>query len=1610
MLSVETVAEARGSAEREIPLSPLQQRLWFGQQLDPDSPRYNQCAVVTPAEPLHAGALEQALNAVLHRHEALRTGFEIRDGGAVQRVQPRASLRLPVVDLGRLPADARESEARRIIAAEARRPFDLAAAPLLRAVLLRLGGGRERLILTFHHLVCDGFSHAILFRELRALYEAFATGAASPLPAPRARYSDVVERQIQALGSQRQDKQLAYWTGKLAGAARLELPADRPRSAMVAGSGGVFSFEIPTALIDQLRSLGRAERVSLFMAVLAAYQALLQRHSGEDDVVVGTAAASRPDLDARSAIGFFVNTLALRTRVEPRLTARELLARVRDTALGAFAHQDVPFDRVVRALGSTRDADGANLFDTFFIFETGVGEAGDGQGWQVGAITSGRSEFDLNLNAIDLQPGRGPLACFFEFSAERFERATVHRLARQLERLLAGIVQNVETRLRDLPLLSGEERRQVVAEWNATAEEYPRELCAHELVALQARRTPDAIAVSRGELQVSYGELMRRVERLAGHLRRLGVGPESRVGLCAERSVELVVGLLAVLHAGGAYVPIDPEYPRERVDYMLADSGVEIVLTQDRLAADWAEQTPVESGATAENLAYVLYTSGSTGKPKGVQIPHRSLVNFVLDMGQRLAMGAGERLLSVTSLSFDIFGLELFVPLSHGGQVRLASREATLDGALLASELATWQATAMQSTPATWRMLLAAGWRGDGELKLLCGGEALPGELAARLHGKGKVLWNLFGPTETTIWSTAQRVEAVREPMPVGRPIANTQLYVLDGYGEPSPVGVPGELYIGGDGLARGYLHRGDLTAERFVPNPFAASGERLYRTGDRARFLSDGTIEFLGRIDHQVKVRGFRIELGEIEAVLSRDPGVEQAVVSVREDRPGDPRLVAYVVPAAADLGIDRSAGWQGIWDETHAGEAADPTFDVRGWMSSYTGEPIPAEEMREWVDCTVENLLALRPRRVLEIGCGTGLLLHRIAPRCGEYWATDFSARTIRRLQAQVDCPDSGLSHVRLFERSADDFRGIESGDFDLVILNSVIQYFPDVHYLLRVLEGAAGALRDGGCVWVGDVRSLPLLDAFHASVQLARAEPGITLEQLRRRIDRAKAQEKELLLDPAFFHALCGHLPRLDRVDVRLKRGRHHNELTRFRYDATLRVGPPCQRQPAPLPSAAWEEYANDPGRGALDRELVPRLRAAAIAALPSYMAPSTFVVLDALPKTPNGKLDRKALPAPELAGPDRTAGYAAPRTSIELALVEVWSETLGLERIGVDDNFFALGGDSFQIMKVVARAADRGLTLSPRMLFRHQTIASLADGLYDDAESGLGSLLVPFSTAGAGLPFFCVHPAGGRVQAFWDLGRRVGEGRPFYGIRPGDPAQNGHRRERAEDVAAEYVAAIRSVQPLGPYCLGGYSLGVFLAFEMARQLEAAGERVALLALLDAAVYRPAEDDPHAVRHLMALAAQEGGLALAEEELREVAPERLLEHVLAEIARGGKLPAHALETLRAVAPVGYASKLIVDEYMRRLVADPAAFRLSGPVAVFRARDEASGSPAATPLGWSARCEPGLGWERVCASRVEVLCVPGDHSSLLVEPHVTTLADALRARLRQAEEAEQA
>ncbi|MGI8988237.1 MAG: amino acid adenylation domain-containing protein [Bryobacteraceae bacterium] len=1035
--------------EQAAPLTEAQMEIRLSAQLgDEASCAYNESFTLRMNGQLREAELREALDEIISRHEALRTTFSA-DGGSEQCVQhahPLLRIDVPLEDLAALDDAARNERIHQMIARDARTAFDLTHGPLVRITLIRAAQDRHLLLFTAHHIVCDGWSINVILEELSTIYTAKCAGARGGLPQP-SRFTEYATSQSTPDPATEQ-----YWRDRFAKPAPvLDLPVDRPRPGVKGYRGATYRGTIDASTYKDLKRAGAQHGCTLFATLLAGFHSLLARLTGQEDIVIGIPTAGQSLLDGETLVGHCVNFLPLRARISGADLFSDLLDQTKRALLDAYEHRNYTYGTLVRKLALPRDPSRLPLIEVQFNLER-VGAGLNFPGLEVQADPNPKAfvNFDLFLNVMESDDG---LAIDCDYNTGLFDESTIARWLSCYRTQLQAVAANTRQPIALMPLLPPAERERLLIDWNRTAADYPR-ICVHQWFEEQAARTPHAIAVVFEDRRLTYAELNGKANQLAHYLAKLGVGPGVLVGICVERSIETIVGLLGILKAGAAYLPLDPAYPRERIHFIIQESKVAVLLTQEPLAVDLREVLQgvgarvvcldsdwgligKESGGepatvvTPSDLAYVIYTSGSTGKPKGVQLQHNAFVNLLNSMRKKPGITDRDTLLAVTTLSFDIAGLELFLPLVTGAKLVIASREATFDGSKLLAQLKNSGITALQGTPSTWRLLIEAGWRDTPHLKMLCGGEALPRELADQLLDRGGELWNMYGPTETTIWSAVSLVEKGAGPVLIGPPVDNTQFYILDAHGQPVPVGVPGELHIGGDGLARGYFERPELTREKFIPNPFSQTPERLYKTGDLVRHMPDGRIEFLGRLDNQVKIRGFRIELGEIESILRRHPAVRDAAVMAREDVPGEKKLAAYVSLAAEN--------------------------------------PADSKQLREF-----------------------------------------------------------------LAER-------------------------------------------------------------------------------------------------------------------------------------------------------------------------------------LPDYMLPSAVVVVDALPLLPNGKVDRKSLPVPDMARDSNRREFVAPRSAAEKILAGIWKDVLRLKQVGVDDNLFELGADSIHLFQIAARANAAGLELTPKQLLEHRTLAAVAQAL-------------------------------------------------------------------------------------------------------------------------------------------------------------------------------------------------------------------------------------------------------------------------------------------------------
>jgi len=1179
--------------DRELPLSFAQQRLWFIDQLEPGDPSYNIPTAFKIKGDFDPGIFKECIQTLVRRHESLRTTFDARDGKPFQVIHDQTEIPLPVTDLSHLPANEQNQAIRQWVTDEARQSFDLSKGPLLRLRLLKLQSDQWLVVLTMHHIISDGWSIGIFIDELARLYRSYQHNEPNPLPPLRLQYADFAAWQREWLSGEILERQLNYWRRQLGkGSPPLQLPTDRPRPRVQTSNGQHLSFDIPLNLSRRLNNISRQHGATMFMTLLAAFKVLLFHYTQQKDISVGTPIANRNRSDIEKIIGFFVNTLVIRSDLSDDPSFNNYLKQIREITLDAYAHQDIPFEKLVDEIHPERDLSHHPLFQVMFLLQNipaGTIDTGELK------IESLEVENKLSLFDITLVLTEGPngLKGGIEYNTDLFEEETVKRFCDHYVRILEQIADNPDIRLSEIELLSEEEYRRQVTEWNQTSKDLPR-VGIHRLFEQQAAKTPEATALISGGQELTYRELNERANRLANYLQTNNIGSGSKVGLSLERSPALIVALIAVLKSGAAYVPLDPHYPQNRLQFMINDSKIDLLITQtdfepifkglsvpllfadslDKELAGFSADNLSDPHFHPEQLAYVIYTSGSTGTPKGVLIPHRSVVNHNLSVQRIFGLTANDRVLQFATINFDASVEEIFPVLQTGGTLVLRGKDAVISADDLLALIKEHAITVLDLPTAYWQQwvaeLLTSGQKAPESVRLvvLGGDRAAPETVQKwnRLATARTRLINSYGPTETTIVSTAyeateqDRQSALPVDLPIGRPIDNTRVYVLNRNLRPVPIGIPGELVIGGAGLAHGYLNRPDLTAEAFVPDPFSGGkGERLYRTGDLVRYRKDGNLEFLGRIDHQVKIRGFRVEPGEVESALLQHPNIKEAVVAPRADQSGAKRLVAYCVPV-------------------------------------------------------VMPELAKDDRR------------------------------------SHIRIPFEGRAVIKNPEgrKIESDLKNISAGGMRIVYEQTQIKDQP-IHILLYLDDDQNVLELKGRLAWQ---------DGNHLGIRFVGLD---------------ESAENEL--------------------------------------------------------NAAINRIIEE------RRVFVGELRGFLTAKLPDYMIPSHFVLLENLPKTPSGKIDRRALPDLEGDRPELKTEYVAPQSEKEKILTEIWQQVLGVEKIGIHDNFFELGGDSILSIQVISRARQKGLEITPIQIFRNQTVAELAQVVSKapviEAEQGLVSGEAPLT---------------------------------------------------------------------------------------------------------------------------------------------------------------------------------------------------------------------------------------------------------------------------------------
>ncbi|MDE9463055.1 non-ribosomal peptide synthetase [Xenorhabdus bovienii] len=1459
----------RDGRSAHYPLSFAQQRLWLIDQLNGSSPQYNGTGNFRLKEPVNIEALEAAVKSLLERHEALRTHFKMIDNEPRQVIATTYDLPMTHHDLSALSETEKNHHLKRLNREEGGQVFNLSADLMLRIRAIKLAEDDYVIIYTMHHIAYDSWSIPIFLSELLTLYRAYCQGENNPLPPLKIQYADYAQWQRNWLQGEILEKQLTYWQNQLAGIALLHrFPLDNPRPEKQGFEGLVHSQRLSAHLSQNIRALCTKHEVTLFMFLETAFAVLLSRYSNEKDIVVGMPIAGRRHRDIEPLIGFFVNSLVIRTDLSGPLTFSELLKQNSRTILDAYEHQDLPFEMLVEKICPERSLNHNPVFQIIFAVQNNQQDTTMEQD----NITPDEEKsflttrFDLEVHVYEDEK-KGELSILWIADTSLFNSDTIDRLLANYEILLTSIVEamsvnlaNKEPSIDNLSLLGDVEKHTLLHEFNGRQTQYQRDRCFHELFEEQVAQNAEKTALVFGDSTLSYRELNEQANQLAYYLIEQGIQPDTLVAICLPRTLQMVVTLLGILKAGGAYVPLDASYPKARLQYMLEHSGAEIILTETHLVnnlplnqqnvicLDTSEiqshlkNLPIENiterpfPLTENHLAYVIYTSGSTGRPKGAMLEHKGWVNLAQAQATLFGADSNIRGLQFASWSFDAAILEMSMTLAYGATLYLISENQRRSPELLDDIIEKYQITHAVLPPALLPHLDFNKWRSVSTL--LLAGEAVPPHIAAQ-WSQDRNLFNVYGPTECTSIITSGLLTADKR-ITIGKPLPNAVMRIMDSDGNLVPLGAEGELYIGGIQLARGYRNAPELTEKQFIRDPFSPNPtDKLYRTGDLVRWTLNGELEFIGRLDSQVKIRSHRIELGEIESVLAGQEILSSAAV-ITDGNSEDKKLIAYVCPSttwlaekATAFNADYLESWTKVFDDQYRqattenaiSDKHDTDSDFGGWINSYTNQPIPLEQMEEWRAGTMQKINALHPRRLLEIGCGTGLLLYQYAEQCESVLATDISAEVLARHQHILQ--QRGWSHVQLRQGDALNLGMITPDAYDTVVINSVVQYFPNVQYLDKVLAQLLPAIAAGGTILLGDIRNLDLLTAHVTAIEQSHlGEQRISVGTIANRIQRRLQQEEEFLLSPTYFAQLPARYPEIDRVDILVKRGVGDNEMLRYRYDVILHkkdestkscghapfiwydfvslenlrdklqgeeqifgvsgipnarvkddlalaeglrhwpanqfissseqagnfsaqsteqvqsfelllqyaelCGYQCgmtwsQQQPdlldvifsrGTLPQIqARSDYsqahlANYPQISSISGELSELLEFALKKQLPEYMVPSLYIPLERMPLSLNNKVDKKALPVPNEDDLRRQA-YTAPRDEMEKKLCQLWQNLLKVHQVGVNDNFFALGGHSLQATRLISSIRNElDVEIPLRSIFEHPTLEQLS----------------------------------------------------------------------------------------------------------------------------------------------------------------------------------------------------------------------------------------------------------------------------------------------------------
>lgn len=1155
---------------------------------------YNESISLKLRGKLNQTALQEAINILQQRHELLRATFSA-DGKSICIYEP-FPVKQTYRDISDVNPQNQQDEIDKIHQADAESAFDLVHGPLLRVYLIKISDQEHILKISAHHIICDGWSFGILLENLSTIYNSSINQETLILEEPIP-YSQYALETQQHITSSDYSKMENFWLNQYeSDVPVLNLPTDNIRPQIRTFKSQRTDFQVPKSTIDSLKGLGLKKKASLITILIAAFESYLYLLTKQNDIVLGLPASDQSATGNYELVGHCVNLLPLRSRINGDENFLDYLDKRRSEIMDAYDHQQFTFSSLLQKLNIARDSSRIPLVPIIFNVDMGMDANVSFSGLKHELFSDPRAyeNFEIFLNITGTEQKLN-----FEWSHNvlLYSRKTIERMMADFHSLLDQIIENPNTQIKNIRTSSNSNLLRDLDQWNNTSAVYPKNKTVADLINETAVKYPTKTAIFFNDQEVTYTELNRKSNQLAHYLIHQGIQSNDIIALVADRSPVMIIAVLGIIKSGAVYLPIDPQYPEERIHFMLEDSGAKHLLISkayqepleniaNKLTLDDILSTMTDMPSSYPSLeiskarlAYILYTSGSTGRPKGVQIRHSSLTNFLLSVQKRPGIAANDVLLAVSTISFDIAATEIFLPLIAGAAVYLADSQTTKDGRALLEIIQNKGISIMQATPITWRMILAAGWNNRLPMKIICTGEAFPKDLAEELHTKGDEIWNGYGPTETTIWSSLKQITNPNDAITIGTPLANTQMYVLDEFLAPVPFRETGELYIGGDGLASGYLNSPDLTEERFIPNPFR-QGTKLYKTGDLGYRLPDGDIICLGRADAQVKIRGHRIELGEIEYNLSQQKGIKEAVVIPNGSSGGNQQLLAYIVPDEKD-----SSGWMDRWDDLYTlgikSEESVPleeqNLDI-AIISQYNTQEDIQEHGREWTQEGLKRIRSLNAKKVLELGTGGGHLLFELAPNTEKYVATDYSDVAIKKLNDKLALHKEKWNHVEAFKAPADDFSSIHEKEFDLIFFHGVVQYFPTLEYLVKVLETAVNHLSDGGCIHIGDSQTLSAISMHFATEQLALLQDHVTVEDFEKIVKYQTEKEEEISIDPGFFYFLPQILPDITAVDIQIRGGDYSNEATKCHYDIWLYKGKKAPRNIKNNIIKSWNELGS------------------------------------------------------------------------------------------------------------------------------------------------------------------------------------------------------------------------------------------------------------------------------------------------------------------------------------------------------------------------------------------------------------------------------------------------